>query len=138
MISGLAAAAVAARLQVAYLARVKLCQNGQQQGIVQEHTVLYGTHSAAHTAQWLVWTLQIKLQSSDLQIFEVEEEVANESVTVKNMIEGGVVLLVLYSLGCVAYLTNDMLQIPALRTSSRCPTSPARFWRRSLSIASIT
>jgi hypothetical protein len=31
---------------------------------------------------------QIKLQSSDNQIFEVEEDVANESVTVKNMIEG--------------------------------------------------
>ena len=31
---------------------------------------------------------QIKLQSSDSQIFEVEEDVANESITVKNMIEG--------------------------------------------------
>jgi hypothetical protein len=31
---------------------------------------------------------QVKLTSSDAQMFEVDEEVANESVTIKNMIEG--------------------------------------------------
>lgn len=31
---------------------------------------------------------QVKLTSSDSQMFEVDEEVANESVTIKNMIEG--------------------------------------------------
>jgi hypothetical protein len=30
----------------------------------------------------------VKLTSSDNQMFEVEEEIANESQTVKNMIEG--------------------------------------------------
>lgn len=30
----------------------------------------------------------MKLTSSDAQMFEVDEEVANESVTIKNMIEG--------------------------------------------------
>ena len=32
--------------------------------------------------------LQVKLQSSDSQLFEVDEEVATESLTIKNMIEG--------------------------------------------------
>lgn len=32
--------------------------------------------------------LQVKLTSSDHQMFEVDEEVANQSHTVKNMIEG--------------------------------------------------
>lgn len=32
--------------------------------------------------------LQVKLTSSDNQMFEVDEEIANESQTVKNMIEG--------------------------------------------------
>jgi hypothetical protein len=31
---------------------------------------------------------QVKLTSSDNQVFEVDEEIANESQTVKNMIEG--------------------------------------------------
>jgi hypothetical protein len=33
---------------------------------------------------------QVKLTSSDNQVFEVDEEIANESQTVKNMIEGEV------------------------------------------------
>jgi hypothetical protein len=45
--------------------------------------------------------LQIKLQSSDSQIFEVDEEVANESVTVKNMIEGEAGLAVFDHLAAV-------------------------------------
>jgi S-phase kinase-associated protein 1 len=32
-------------------------------------------------------SVKVKLQSSDNQVFEVDEEVANESLTIKNMIE---------------------------------------------------
>lgn len=40
-------------------------------------------------------SVQVKLESSDEQSFEVTEEVAFESETVKNMIEGAPLLVVL-------------------------------------------
>jgi hypothetical protein len=43
-------------------------------------------HGCTAAVAWCL--LQVKLTSSDNQMFEVDEEVANESQTVKNMIEG--------------------------------------------------
>jgi hypothetical protein len=45
-------------------------------------------HMALLQPSSYVLRLQVKLTSSDHQMFEVDEEVANQSHTVKNMIEG--------------------------------------------------
>jgi hypothetical protein len=46
--------------------------------------------SKALHADGILDAVQVKLTSSDNQMFEVDEEVANQSQTVQNMIEGKV------------------------------------------------
>jgi hypothetical protein len=65
--------------------------------------------------------LQVKLRSSDEQVFEVDEEVAVQSLTLKNMIDGALCQLLMHTRLAPTPLSP---LIPRCQLGMQCPEGP--------------